>query len=475
MLRTLRLSLVLLLIGLGPAGEAAARERVVPHGRDQMLLSFAPLVRSTAPAVVSIYTRRTVRQRSVAPLFDDPFFQRFVGDLPGPPRPRMRVENALGSGVIVRSQGLVVTNHHVIEGADEITVRLSDRREFIAEAVLSDERTDLAVLQLQDIEDDTDLPSLTLADSDELEVGDLVLAIGNPFGVGQTVTSGIVSALARTAVGIADYSFFIQTDAAINPGNSGGALIDLDGNLVGINTAIFSRTGGSLGIGFAVPANMVGSVVAGVEAGMPLVRPWIGADGQEVTADIARSLGLDQPGGVLINDIRRRGPAEEAGLRVGDVITAVNDRPVGDTGALRYRIATQPIGGEATLQVLREGRMLDVTIALVPPPEVPPRQTTLLQGRNPLAGAVVANLSPALIEEMALESAVREGVVVLEVQPRTPAQRLRLEPGDVLVRVNDVSIDSVDTVVSVLDRGWHREWRLAIRRGDRVIETVVYG
>ena len=475
MLRSLRLSLVLLLVGLGPLGEAAARERVVPHGRDQMLLSFAPLVRASAPAVVSIYTRRTVRQRTVAPLFDDPFFQRFFGDLPGPARPRMRVENALGSGVIVRSQGLVVTNHHVIEGADEITVRLSDRREFVAEAVLSDERTDLAVLQLRDVDEDTDLPSLTLADSDELEVGDLVLAIGNPFGVGQTVTSGIVSALARTAVGIADYSFFIQTDAAINPGNSGGALIDLDGNLVGINTAIFSRTGGSLGIGFAVPANMVGSVVAGVEAGMPLVRPWIGANGQEVTADIARSLGLDQSGGVLINDIRRRGPADEAGLRVGDVITAVNDRPVGDAGALRYRLATQPIGGEATLRVLREGRLLDVTIALMPPPEDPPRQTTLLQGRNPLAGAVVANLSPAVIEELALESGAREGVVVLEVQPRTPAQRLRLEPGDVLVRVNDVSIDSVDTVVSVLDRGWHREWRLAIRRGDRVIETVVYG
>ena len=475
MSRSFRLCLAVLLLGLWPFGEVAAQQRVVPDSREQVLLSFAPLVRSAAPAVVSIYTRRVVRQRTVAPLFDDPFFQRFFGNVPGRTRPRLRVENALGSGVIVRPEGLTVTNHHVIEGADEITVRLSDRREFAADVVLSDERTDLAVLQMRDVDADAGLPTLALADSDELEVGDLVLAIGNPFGVGQTVTGGIVSALARTTVGVSDYSFFIQTDAAINPGNSGGALIDMDGNLVGINTAIFSRSGGSLGIGFAVPANMIGSVVTSIERGMPLVRPWLGGRGQEVTAEIARSLGLDQPRGVLINDIHPRGPAEQAGLRIGDVVVAVNDRRVDDPGALRYRIATQPIGGEATLRVLREGRSLEIAVALAPPPEDPPREVTLLQGRNPLAGAVVANLSPALIEELALDGGARQGVVVLEVQARSPARRLRLAPGDVLVAVNDVPIDSVDTVLSVLDRGWHQEWRLAIRRGDQVIETVVHG
>ncbi len=281
--------------------------RQAPRSAEQVQLSFAPLVKRAAPAVVNIYARKVVRARAASPLFDDPFFRRFFGDDPFFGRPANRVQNSLGSGVIVGGDGLIVTNRHVIAGADEITVVLADRREFDAAILRTDERTDLSVLHI-DTEGEV-LPSLTLGDSDGLEVGDLVLAIGNPFGVGQTVTSGIVSALARTTVGVSDYRFFIQTDAAINPGNSGGALIDLDGRLVGINTAIFSRSGGSHGIGFAIPSNMVAAVVGGGLRGGRLVRPWLGAWGQSVTADLADSLGLARPIGVLIDNVHEGGPA----------------------------------------------------------------------------------------------------------------------------------------------------------------------
>ncbi|MEX1147469.1 MAG: trypsin-like peptidase domain-containing protein, partial [Sphingomonadales bacterium] len=246
--------------GTGAGGGATAQERAVPQSQADVQLSFAPVVKAVTPAVVNIYTRRVVRSDPQAsPFFDDPFFRRFFGDGPAMGTPRERVQRSLGSGVIVSADGIIVTSHHVIGEADQITVALYDRREFEAEVVLSDESTDLAVLRI-DTEGE-ELPHLELRDSDTLEVGDLVLAIGNPFGVGQTVTSGIVSAVARTNVGVSDYQFFIQTDAAINPGNSGGALVTLDGKLAGINTAIYSRTGGSIGIGFAIPSNMVGSVV----------------------------------------------------------------------------------------------------------------------------------------------------------------------------------------------------------------------
>ncbi|MDA0240497.1 MAG: trypsin-like peptidase domain-containing protein, partial [Proteobacteria bacterium] len=324
----------MLLIGL--TGPASAQKRI-PSSQSDIQLSFAPLVKRVAPAVVNIFTTKTVTARRVSPLFDDPFFRRFFGENFAGPR-RQRKENSLGSGVIVRPDGMIITNHHVIQGADEITVILADRREFKAVIVGSDERTDLAVLRI-----DTggrSLPHLTFRDSDDLEVGDLVLAIGNPFGVGQTVTSGIVSALARTQVGINDLNFFIQTDAAINPGNSGGALVTMDGKLVGVNSAIYSRSGGSIGIGFAIPANMVQTVMTGLTGGQ-LVRPWLGGAGQAVTSDIANSIGLDRPVGVLINSLYPNGPATRAGLAIGDVVLAVNDREVNDPEALRFRIASR--------------------------------------------------------------------------------------------------------------------------------------
>ena len=464
--------LVLLSTIMALCAPALAQDRAVPESRQQITLSFAPLVRETSPAVVNIYTSRVVRQRTVSPLFDDPFFRRFFGDDVPFGRPRERTQNALGSGVIIAGDGLIVTNHHVIAEADQVTVVLTDRREFDAEIILSDESTDLAMLRIAVT--DEDLPHLTLADSDDLEVGDLVLAIGNPFGVGQTVTSGIVSALARTTGGITDYSFFIQTDAAINPGNSGGALVTMDGRLVGINSAIYSRSGGSLGIGFAIPANMVRAVIAGIADGGRITRPWLGATGQLVTRDIAESMGLAGPDGVVVTRVEPDSPAERAGLQAGDLILAVNDRQVESPDGLKFRIATLEIGSQSSLTVHRDGQVFDLAFDVIAPPEVPPRELTRLSGRTPLQGAVVANLSPALIVETGYDGNLRQGVVVLEVERGSAARRLRLQPGDVITRINGDDIDDVDDLRAALAQS-RSTWTIAVRRGDRTLETTVGG
>src|SRR6516225_7005066 len=287
----------LIVIAAAPLGAGAQErtpERRVPSSANELRLSYAPVVRRAAPAVVNVYAAKTVAVRN--PLFDDPIFRRFFGGPGAPGGSGDQVQRSLGSGVLVDAEGLVVTNNHVIEGADQVRVSLADKREFEAEMVLKDARSDLAVLRIK--AQNERFPALEFADSDALEVGDVVLAIGNPFAVGQTVTHGIVSALARTEVGITDYQFFIQTDAAINPGNSCGALVDLSGRLVGVNTAIFSRSGGSQGIGFAIPANMVKVVVASARSGGSMVkRPWLGARLQAVTPEIAEGLGLKRPSG----------------------------------------------------------------------------------------------------------------------------------------------------------------------------------
>ena len=461
---------VLLCAGLAPhfAGTSALGENRLPRSREEIQLSYAPLVRKVAPAVVNIYTKRVIQQRQ-SPFANDPFFRRFFGEAFS--GPQKRVQNSLGSGVIVRPEGIIVTNHHVIDKADQITVVLSDRRELDAKLILSDDKTDLAILRV-DTKGEP-LPFLKVSNSDELEVGDLVLAIGNPFGVGQTVTSGIVSALARAAEGVSDFSFFIQTDAAINPGNSGGALVAMDGRLIGVNTAIYSKSGGSMGIGFAIPANMVATVVDSALHGAKIVRPWFGAAGQEVTSDLAASLGLRRPVGVLISEIYPDSPAARAGLQPGDVIVQLNQREIAEPKALRFRIATLSVGGTASLSVIRRGRGLSLVLPIEPPPEVPKRNITKLKGRHYLAGAAVANLSPALAEEMSFD-VMQRGVIVLAVNRRSPARRIGLRPGDTIIRLNGISIDTIKSLQRVIARGGD-QWTIAVRRDGEIITARIDG
>jgi serine protease Do len=459
----LRFGLVLLtLIGVPPA---LAADPGVPQSRAAVRMSFAPIVKRAAPAVVNVYSRRVIRTQS--PLLEDPFFRRFFGE-GGPLAQRERVQNSLGSGVILDPKGLIVTNHHVIKDAEEIRVVLSDRREFEATPLLSDEHSDLAVLKI-DTHGEA-LPTLELGDSDELQIGDLVLAIGDPFGVGQTVTSGIVSALAR-AVGVGDYRSFIQTDAAINPGNSGGALIDLDGKLVGVNTAIYSRSGGSIGIGFAIPTAMVRIVMQAARQGGTIVRPWFGASGQAVTPDLIEELRLPRPTGVVLKEIAPGSPAADAGLRVGDVLVDIAGHAIEDPDALRFRIATLPVGTPTRIGYWRGGTSRTATLTVIAPPEDPPRNLKELGGRHPLAGATVGNLNPAYDDELGLEPTQR-GVVVSSVAGGSPAARLGVVGGDIIASLNRRPIENVTQLENALAAS-SAPWMIGVKRKGKLLSVTV--
>jgi Do/DeqQ family serine protease len=462
------LAVVLFVLVLASPG--LAQSRVVPQRGEQVQFSFAPVVKKTAPAVVNVYSRHTVRS-AASPLIDDPLFRRFFGENSPFSAPTERVQRSLGSGVLVAADGTIITNHHVIENADEVTVVLADRREFEAKILRSDQRTDLAVLKI-DAKGEK-LPFLELRDSDELEVGDLVLAIGNPFGVGQTVTSGIVSALARTGVGIADFRSFIQTDAAINPGNSGGALVSLDGRLVGINTAIFSRSGGSIGIGFAIPSLMVRTVLAGAGSQARIIRPWLGVSGQPVTAELATSLGLPRPMGVLAKEVAASSPAAQAGLRVGDVVQSINGHEVEDAEALRFRVATLAVGSTARIAAFRAGAYRELDVVLTAPPEEPPRDLSEIAGKTPLTGATIANLSPALADELGLEPTAR-GVIIVAVADRSAAARFGFAEGDIVAAINGRNITSVSQTRQLLAEA-ARQWQLAVRRDGKLLTVKVGG
>lgn len=450
---------------------AFAQQRQAPETQSQILLSFAPIVAESAPAVTNIFAKRVVRTSGQPSFFGDPLMQRFFGGNFGNPfMPHERVQNMLGSGVLVRSNGIIVTNNHVIEDATGIRVVLSDRREFDAKVLLTDPHTDLAVLKIET--GGEALPVLDFADSDSAQVGDIVLAIGNPFGVGQTVTSGIISATARTQGGVSDYQFFIQTDAAINPGNSGGALVGGDGRLIGINTAIFSRGGGgSVGIGFAIPSNMVSRVVESAIAGGAVVRPWLGASGQAVTQDISQGLGLARPGGVLVSNVYPGGPADQAGLRVGDVILKVDDREAADPAILRYRVAMAKMGGTAIIGIWRDGKPATLSMQLRSAPETPPRALAKLSGNHPLTGLVVGNLSPAYAEELNLSPGLT-GVIITEMPQTSAAAQIGLQPGDILLAIGQDKIKLVDDVVR-LTKTARDVWEIRIRRGDEVLSIRV--
>jgi len=457
------IAVILLAAALPRAADAQDVQRQVPSSPSQLQLSFAPIVQRVAPAVVNVYAEHVVENNN--PFLADPFFRQFFGMVP-----RQQVERSLGSGVIVDPAGLVVTNYHVIDGASEVKVALADKREFAADIVLKDQRSDLAVLRVKGAKEQ--FPTLTFADSDALQVGDVVLAIGDPFGVGQTVTHGIVSALARTDVGTSDYQFFIQTDAAINPGNSGGPLVDMNGRMVGINSAIYSRSGGSQGIGFAIPANMVRIVVASAEGGSGAVkRPWLGAKLQEVTPDIADSLGLPRPSGALVASVVPDGPAAHAGVKTGDVIVSVDGAQVGDPNAFNYRFATKPLGGTAELGLLRAGKELAAKVALRTAP-ASPRDEITIQSRSPFSGAKVANLSPALADELQLR--IDQGVVVLDIDTGSYASNIGFRRGDIIVSVNGRRIEKTADLDQIA-RQQSRTWRVIINRGGQQISAVFNG
>jgi Do/DeqQ family serine protease len=461
----IRLALALVFALMNGLAFAETAARVAPQNPGEVRLSFAPVVKKARPAVVNVYASR-VETMPRNPLFDDPIFRQFFGG-----DSDSRISKSLGSGVIVDPSGLVVTNYHVIEGMTEVKAALSDKREFEAQIVLRDPRSDLAVLRLKGGEN---FPVLELGDSDALEVGDFVIAIGNPFGVGQTVTQGIVSALARTQVGISDLGFFIQTDAAINPGNSGGALVDLDGKLVGVNSAIYSRSGGSMGIGFAIPVNMVRSVVAAaLHGGATVKRPWLGATLQSLTKDIADNLGIDRPTGALVVTVAEKGPAAEAGLKRGDVITAVDGQSVDDAEGVGFRLAVKPLGGAAVLSVVRNGRALSLPLKLAAAPEIPPRDTLTIHSRSPFEGAEVMNMSPAVAEELSLEGAL-EGVVVASVGDDSTAAQVGVQKGDIVVAVNGQKIATTrDLEKACAERA--RSWDLTIQRGGETIRSRLGG
>ncbi|HZS64680.1 MAG TPA: Do family serine endopeptidase [Xanthobacteraceae bacterium] len=465
MRRQLRISLFVLAAAV-LASPAAAQERRPPNGPGELMLSYAPVVKRVVPAVVNVYANKVIENRN--PFFDDPVFRHFFG---GGGLPREQRQSSLGSGVIVDPRGLVVTNNHVIEDADEVKVALADKREFEAEIVLKDSRADLAVLRIKDSHER--FPVVELGDSDRLQVGDIVLAVGNPFGVGQTVTHGIVSAVARTDVGKSDYQFFIQTDAAINPGNSGGALVDLNGRLIGINTSIYTRSGGSQGIGFAIPVNMVRVVVASAEGGGGSVqRPWFGAKLQPVTPKIADSLGLKRPAGAMVASVLPESPAARAGLKPGDVILRIGDQPVDDPNTFNYRFATEALGGQAKIDVLRGGRELPFAVALQTAPDFP-HDEIVISARSPFQGAKVSNISPALAEKLRLDSWT-QGVVIVDVIDGSPAQRLGLQPGDIIAAVNGAKIVKTRDLEHAAQQS-SRIWRLTLVRDGREHSYVIGG
>jgi serine protease Do len=400
--------------------------------------TLADVAERAVPSVVNISATKVIRRR-IDPFFDDPFFREFFGPVPSVPRERQA--KSLGSGVIVSADGLVLTNNHVVSGAQELKVTLSDGREFEAEVVGSDPETDVAVVRLQG--QVTDLPPLALGDSSNLRLGDVVLAIGNPFGVGQTVTMGIISATGRSRVGIVDYEDFIQTDAAINPGNSGGALVNMNGELIGINTAILSRTGGYQGVGFAIPTDLAEPIMRGLIRDGKIVRGWLGVTIQELNKDLAEGLGIDINAGVLISEVHPDSSAAKAGLERGDVVVELDGKAMISASRLRNALAAKQPGAKVTLKILRDGKRKTVVATLGARPADVAATAEVGESAGPIGGIVVANLSKAARSKYKVPDKVKTGVVVTKVKAGSFGQRAGLREGDVIMEVNRKPVDSV--------------------------------
>ena len=394
--------------------------------------AMSEISNAVKPAIVNISTTKTEKlsESPYAPFFDDPFFRRFFGDrFRHPEVPRERKTASLGSGVIVSSNGYILTNSHVIKDADEIKVLLSDKREFQGKIIGTDPKTEVAVIKI----DAQDLPTISWGDSDKLKVGEVVMAIGSPFGLNQTVTMGIVSAVGRANVGIADYEDFIQTDAAINPGNSGGALVNAKGELVGINTAIFSTTGGYQGIGFAIPNNMAKAVMDSLIKTGKVIRGWLGVSIQPLTPELAKQFNLEKEYGALVGDVIENSPAEKAGILRGDVIIEYNGKKVNEPYHLRNTVANPPPGETAELKVIRNGKIETIKVMIGElPTEVP--KAPVIEYKNVLRGISVRELTPELYRQMNISEKIK-GVIVAEIGPDSPAEGKLMED-DIIQEIN---------------------------------------
>lgn len=428
--------------------------------------TIADIAESRVSGVVNISSTKVIRtggEQLLSPFFSDPFFREFFGNrFFGIPRERR--ERSLGSGVIVSSDGLILTNNHVVENAEEIMVTLADKREHEAEIVGTDSKSDVAVIRLKG-----DLKSLSpvpIGNSGELRLGDVVLAIGNPFGLDHTVTMGIVSAKGRANVGITDYEDFIQTDAAINPGNSGGALINLKGELVGINTAILSRSGGYQGIGFAIPSNMAKTVMDSLVEYGKVVRGWFGATFQDLDRNLAEAMKIRDLRGVLVSNVTEESPAAKAKLTRGDVIISVNGEKMTSAGRLRNIFATMGAGAAVELDIMRDGMKKAIALTLGKLPDIFDDQTTFAENDGVLGGITVAPLNEIISEKFEISKKVKTGVVITEVASGSGAEQADLRPGDIILEINRHEVISVQNFTKLYQRSKKELLILIYRNGS---------
>jgi Do/DeqQ family serine protease len=424
--------------------------------------SYAPIIKNSAPAVVNIFTKTITSQK-------DNFFDFFLKDFfKNQERGSAeKTQQSLGSGVIIQKEGLIITNNHVVTGSSEIKVVLNDGRQFCAKILANDPQSDLALLKLENTSNKI-FQTMEIDDTESYQIGDIVLAIGNPFGIGQTVTHGIISALNRDGE-------YIQTDAAMNPGNSGGALINMKGQLIGINTFIKSTNGISNNIGFAIPAKLVKAVIASVDKGGKVERPWIGLNVQSINQPLADGLGLGKPFGVIVNSVHSKSPANKSNIKEKDIILAIDNKEIQDDKEFKFRIASAKIDESLLFKIKRASEELNISVKLVNPPEEPLRKVTqIIEEEHPLSGLVVANLSPALATELGIDE--YSGVVVLNVNSNTNAHRFGFKPNDIIIHAGDEdkTVESVDILKTISKQSPKSPFILSIKRRGEVIQRALY-